>query len=272
MKKRVISGLLGAAVLIWLTYCGGLWLAAGLGFLVLLGSWEYQRLVKSMDIDLPLPLIVSPGLVFILMLMSQLQRGWETGPFGLVGMSIIVFLFVILLRELVQEETQVALVKTGAALLGLVYPGVLLSYIILIRNLPEPYGLHLVIFSYAITWGSDTGAYFIGSTWGRHRLAPRVSPKKSLEGAIGGLIIGTLLGIGYLIWAQLPLMPWILISPIAIIIGQCGDLFESLIKRGAKIKDSGQFLPGHGGVLDRFDSLLFIAPFIYYVALLWLRN
>jgi phosphatidate cytidylyltransferase len=272
MKKRVISGLLGAAFLVWLTYCGGLWLAAGLGFLVILGACEYQRLVKSMDINLPLPLLIGPGLVFILLLMSRLQRGWDTGPFGLVGLSFVVLLFITLLRELVQGDAEVALIKTGAALFGLVYPGVLLSYIILIRNLPDPYGMHLVIFSYALTWGSDTGAYFIGSAWGRHKLAPRISPKKSLEGAVGGLVTGTLLGLVYLIWAQLPLVPWILISPVAIILGQTGDLFESLIKRGAKIKDSGQFLPGHGGVLDRFDSLLFVAPFIYYIALLWLQK
>lgn len=272
MKARVISGILGGLLLLFLTYAGGLWLAAGVGLLISLGVYELCQLTRGMEMKLSFPLLLGAGLIYLLFLVHP-KIDWLTmGPLGWAGLALTIFIFIVLLRELLQGDLKNAFIKTGSMVLGLVYPSILLSYIILIRKLPEPYGLHLIFFTYLLTWGTDTGAYFVGITWGRHPLAPTISPKKSMEGAVGGLIIGSLAGIAYLIWAKLPLFPWALVAPLATIIGQLGDLFESLLKRGANIKDSGQFLPGHGGVLDRFDSMMFTAPFIYYLALVWLAG
>ncbi|MGI5872071.1 MAG: phosphatidate cytidylyltransferase, partial [Bacillota bacterium] len=180
--------------------------------------------------------------------------------------TVVLLLFGYLVKELAQEDTQVALVKTGVGLLGLVYPGVLLSYIVLIRQLPED-GLLLTIFTYIVTWSCDTGAYFVGITCGRHKLAPKISPNKTIEGAVGGVLIGSAVGTVYLLLVGFPVLPWAVLALMGSIISLLGDLFESLLKRGANLKDSGDFLPGHGGVLDRFDSMMFVAPLIYYGAL-----
>lgn len=272
MKARIISGILGGLLLLFLSYTGGLWLAAGVGFLIVLGVYEYQQLIKGMDLSIPFPLLLGSGLIYLFLLISPGMEAIPWGPLGFAGIIIAIFTFVVLLRELCYRDLKNTFAKTSAMIFGLVYPCILLSYIILIRKLPEPYGMHLLFMTYLLTWGTDTGAYFVGVHWGRHSLAPKVSPKKSIEGAIGGLVVGSLAGIIYAIWAKLPVLPWVVIIPFATIIGQLGDLFESMLKRGANIKDSGHFLPGHGGVLDRFDSMMFTAPFIYYLALLWLSG
>jgi phosphatidate cytidylyltransferase len=128
-------------------------------------------------------------------------------------------------------------------------------------------GTILVMFPIAVTWATDTGAYAFGRMFGKHKLIPAVSPAKTVEGAVGGLVVAVL---GAWIYAQFLLKPFaqlglsptgIVIFGIAIgVVGQLGDLAESLLKRDAGVKDSSRLLPGHGGILDRFDSLLFVLP------------
>jgi phosphatidate cytidylyltransferase len=274
LKARVFSGILGAIAIIVFTWLGHLWLAAGMGIIVLLGVWEYYSLTRSMGFQLAFPLMMGGSILFLLAASIELPFWHGAGPTGIgpAGFIVSAMLFVMLLVELIREETQVALAKIGVEILGVVYPGLLLSYIILIRRLPEPYGFHLLIFTYIITWGCDTGAFFVGTFFGKHKLMPRVSPKKSVEGAIGGVIIGSAAGIIYNYIVGIPWFPWAIIAPFGTIIAQLGDLFESLLKRAAHVKDSGMFLPGHGGVLDRFDSLIFVAPFIYYFALFFIHT
>jgi phosphatidate cytidylyltransferase len=131
-------------------------------------------------------------------------------------------------------------------------------------------GTVLVMFPIAVTWATDTGAYTLGRMFGRHKLIPSVSPSKTVEGALGGLlfsILGTWLYVQFLLepFSQLSLAPLgILVFAIVVgIVGQVGDLAESLLKREAGVKDSSKLLPGHGGILDRFDSLLFVLPVAY---------
>jgi phosphatidate cytidylyltransferase len=120
----------------------------------------------------------------------------------------------------------------------------------------------------AITFGADTGAYFAGRLFGRHKLYEKVSPKKTIEGAVGGLAAG--IGFAFLGRAIAPglgdLTPLdaILLGGVGAALGIVGDLFESLLKRSSGVKDSGDLIPGHGGVLDRIDALLFVGPFVYF--------
>lgn len=268
MKARIISGLIGAIGIIVFSYFGSFWLPLSIGYVIVLAAWEYHQLAKGMGYKLPLSLMVGGSLLYLLVASIDLSSmKIPHDPMGPAGLVITVLLFLLLFIELSQEETQNTLAKTGVGILGVVYPGLLLSYIILIRRFPEQIGFHLLIFTYCISWGCDTGAYFVGTLMGKHKLIPRVSPNKSVEGAIGGVVIGSLSGLIYLHFSGFPLFPWIIIAPIGTVIAQLGDLFESLLKRSAHIKDSGQFLPGHGGALDRFDSLAFVAPYVYYVAL-----
>ncbi|NLL17578.1 MAG: phosphatidate cytidylyltransferase, partial [Clostridia bacterium] len=121
------------------------------------------------------------------------------------------------------------------------------------------------ILVFLLTWANDTGAFFIGSKFGKHRLSPKLSPKKSIEGFVGGLVftVVTALVFGYLVYGSGYLM-WVLLGCLVAVIGTMGDLLESAFKRLAQAKDSGNLIPGHGGLLDRLDSLLLVAPTVYY--------
>ncbi len=148
---------------------------------------------------------------------------------------------------------------------GVVYVGVLASYLVMLRQYPQG-GSWLVVLS-AVTAGSDSGAYYFGSALGKRKLCPNISPKKTVEGALGGLFCG-LVAAFVCALVLLESVSWSFLIPAAILltgVGILGDLTESVIKRGTGTKDSGTLLAGHGGVLDRIDSLLLAAPVLYYL-------
>lgn len=153
------------------------------------------------------------------------------------------------------------LLHLGLMLAGSFYIGWFIQYPVLL--LQE--GTIFLFMALLLTWANDSFAYLIGSTFGKHKLAPDISPNKSIEGALGG-ILGTLL-VGLLIghFAFIPLWGRILLSILSAVAAQLGDLFESKIKRVFGVKDSGTLFPGHGGVMDRIDSLLFSLPVVYYL-------
>ncbi len=131
------------------------------------------------------------------------------------------------------------------------------------------YGYSLPLGFFILQWSSDTFAYLVGRQFGKHKLFERISPKKTWEGGIGALIIT--LGIGYLlsmVWDDISTVDWMVISALIVIFGIFGDLMESLLKRNMNIKDSGSLLPGHGGLLDRFDGMFFSVPAVYFYLLL----
>ena len=132
---------------------------------------------------------------------------------------------------------------------------------------------HLLCFFFLVLMGSDTGAYYTGRTFGKHKLAPSVSPGKTWEGAFGGMAASLLAAAlaHYWFFPELPLSAALPLAAVMNVLGVVGDLTESALKRGAKAKDAAQILPGHGGLLDRLDSLLFNAPLIYYFALYYWR-
>lgn len=155
--------------------------------------------------------------------------------------------------------------KSGAmTLFGVLYLGLTLGPLSMTRLLPL--GEWLIFFLLLVTWASDTGAYYVGTLYGRHRLAPTISPKKTYEGLVGGLI-GAILAAYAVRWWFLPELSGLdclVLGTLLTITGLWGDLTESAMKRSVGIKDSGGILPGHGGMLDRLDSLLFTAPAFYY--------
>ena len=131
-------------------------------------------------------------------------------------------------------------------------------------------GAWLMLFVAVCVWMTDTGAYLVGRKWGRHKLAPALSPNKTIEGSLGGLALALLTGALFGLWIHLPLRDGLAVGLIAGVMGQAGDLFESALKREIGIKDFGGIMPGHGGALDRFDSLLFVTPlafcYLHFVA------
>ena len=151
-----------------------------------------------------------------------------------------------------------------SAFFGVVYVAVMLSFILLTRNLPD--GKFIVWLTFLCSWGCDTCAYCVGMLIGKHKMAPVLSPKKSVEGGIGGVVGAGLLGVIYAAAIQGPMVEYAVICGIGALISMVGDLAASAIKRNQGIKDYGKLIPGHGGILDRFDSVIFTAPVIYYLA------
>jgi phosphatidate cytidylyltransferase len=153
----------------------------------------------------------------------------------------------------------------GTSLGGLLYVSFLLSFIVLLRRDAGDMGRYWVILLLVMVWAGDSGAYFVGRWLGKHKLAPQVSPNKTWEGAIGGLIFSLILAFSVNALTPLNIPPLALLCLVipASILGQLGDLCESQLKRSTGVKDSGRIIYGHGGVLDRVDSIIFAAPFFY---------
>jgi len=169
--------------------------------------------------------------------------------------------FLFRLKDIVRVAQELSLVSTA-----FIYIPLMLTHLMMIRLLPQ--GINWLLLIMLIVMTNDSAAYYIGSAFGRHRLYEKVSPKKSVEGAIGGLfgsICGTMLA-KYTFFTQLSLADAVVTALVIGIVGQLGDLFESLLKRSFGVKDSGTIFPGHGGVLDRMDSIIFAAPVTYYYA------
>jgi phosphatidate cytidylyltransferase len=153
---------------------------------------------------------------------------------------------------------------SSSALLLVAFP---LSYAVRLHGIPQQ-GPRLLLFALAITWAADTVAYFVGRSFGKHPLAPHISPKKTWEGSICGLLGSLLVAYAFHFWLTIPLPHLLVMAVLGNIAGQMGDLLESAYKRSAGVKDSGGLLPGHGGILDRIDALILCIPVIWYYLVL----
>lgn len=234
--------------------------------IALMGTHEFLQLLRAKGLRPAAPpayaaAVVLPWLAFL-----------QGGAWGNAGLAL--FVLAILALELRRPPGE-ALAHMAGALFELLYVAWLGSHLVLLRELPRavdrPYelGFHAVLLVFLVTWMCDTGAYVVGSVAGRHKLAPRISPGKSVEGALGGLLFAIAAGVAAsrtFARADLPGPgAGAVLGALAAVSGQVGDLAESLLKRDAHVKDASGAIPGHGGALDRFDSVLFAAPLLYYV-------
>ena len=184
--------------------------------------------------------------------------------FSSVGLLFIGFSLLFLFRV---RTIDIAAREISFALLAFLYVPFLLMHLVLLRQ--TQFGIQWLLVVMLIVMTNDSAAYYTGSAFGKHRLYPLVSPKKSIEGAVGGLIgslVGTLAA-KFTFFPQLTFSDAVVTAIVVGMFGQAGDLFESLLKRSFGVKDSGTIIPGHGGVLDRLDSILFAAPITYYYVL-----
>lgn len=166
--------------------------------------------------------------------------------------------------------------QVANAVFGIIYVGVMLSFVYYLRNLDH--GIYLVWIAFIPAWVCDTCAYFVGSAIGKHKLCPNLSPKKSIEGSIGGIVgaglVGAFVGFLYMHFVSgrmLDLFVFIIVCMVGACASQCGDLAASAVKRNNDVKDYGKIIPGHGGIMDRFDSLIITAPIVYFFMVLFLQ-
>jgi phosphatidate cytidylyltransferase len=256
---RVVSGavlLLFAIAVVWFSPPPVFLAVAEL--LLVLGLIEFMALAKASG--LPVPAI--PSGVAAMLTCAAFSRSFP-GPLDAVLMSSFVALGALTLTA--WNGGRDALGLASASLLPIFYLGLPLGAMVAIRETRGPNALFLLMLT---VFASDTAQYYSGRAFGRRPLAPAISPKKTVEGAIGGFVCGALVcGVIGTLW--LPVVPFALRAAIGVMIvalGIAGDLFESMLKRSAGVKDSSSLIPGHGGILDRIDALLFAAP-VYYVVL-----
>ena len=256
-KTRLISGIV-LVIIALATIISGSWiLFFTLLAVSLIGMRELYKVMKVSDEHVTvLELVGYLGAVLYYIAMKD-----DFGNYGtmaiIISMILILFVYVFGYPKYHAEQVM-------AAFFGVVYVAVMLSFIYLTRSLPD--GQFLVWLIFLCSWGCDTCAYCVGMLIGKHKMAPVLSPKKSIEGAVGGVAGAALLGAIYAAATQGKMAEYALICAVGALISMVGDLAASAIKRNQNIKDYGKLIPGHGGILDRFDSVIFTAPVIYFLA------
>ncbi len=258
MFKRTISALIGAPLLLGLTYLGGPYTAFLVAVLALLGLREFLRIGQHMGMKV-WNILTALATVGWLVIVFRYGSEWMS--------TAIIFWLLMTFGRLALTYPETPFTEASFNFLAVMYSTVLLSHLYLLRQLPH--GLEWTFLTFFLVWATDTGAYLIGRGFGRHLLAPQVSPKKTVEGSIGGLLSSVVVAL--LFWRLANDAAFLTYFVLGITIGisaQIGDLFESALKRTAGVKDSGSIIPGHGGILDRFDSLIFALPLVYYGVIL----
>ena len=263
MKKRLISGIILVALLIAFIVPGGKLLWAGTMIISVIGLFELYRVEDIHKKPLGVVGYLSTVLYYGMLFMYGDSAGSHIHIIFFVGvliamMSVYVFTFPTYKAELVM-----------GAFFGQLYVSVMLSYIYMTRI--QTGGAFLVWLIFLSAWGNDTCAYCVGMLIGKHKMSPKLSPKKSIEGAIGGVVGAAALGaiFGSALGQQLsdalprPALDCAIICFVGALISIVGDLAASAIKRDHGVKDYSNLIPGHGGILDRFDSVIFVAPAIY---------
>jgi phosphatidate cytidylyltransferase len=261
LYKRVISGLLFLPIFYLFAwnlppiYFTVLVLAA-----VAVGQYEFYRMARASGSH---PLVM-PGIV----LGALIVLGFYHPLIPVMGGSSFpvtaAMLLIMIARLFSSRPVDGALEDVAATFLGVFYVAMLFAFQVAIRTGDN--GRQWLVFLYFIIWASDIGAYSIGIPFGKHRLYEKVSPKKSIEGLFGALIASSAMALLCRVWFMPPIGAGeaIAIALLLAVVGTIGDFVESLFKRAAGVKDSGDFIPGHGGILDRMDSMLFAAPVLFY--------
>jgi phosphatidate cytidylyltransferase len=266
LTRRIIFAVIAAPAAIALVYFGDWVLAIVLSVLAALAAWEFYRMARETG-ALPLePAGIALAALLPIAVHAQRLGVYTLSLTAIVCMILVLFASTIWLRGPAGKPVS----SVSITVFGILYAG-LFSYIYAVRYhdyaVGALAGTVLVFLPILITWATDVGAYTFGRTFGKKKLIPSVSPGKTVEGAVGGLglaIIICLLYVRFLLmpYAQLGLtiQGAVLFAIVVSVAAQTGDLAESLLKREAGVKDSSRILPGHGGILDRFDSLLFVMP------------
>ncbi len=282
LTKRTLFSLAAVPVALGIVYVGGAALAALLSVMAAVGAWELFRIGRARGVD-ALEQVGIPLAAAIPWLVWAELTGRLTVPLSYAAVAMLAIFGAVIWTRGTEGRP---LATAAVTIFGILYTGVMLSFGLQLRYHPyaDPAGASpvpgtvLVLLPLLLTWASDTGAYFFGRLFGRRKLIPSVSPGKTVEGAIGGLVLAVVVCWAYVRWVLVP-FGHLGLAPAGILVfgvlvsvaAQIGDLAESLLKREAGVKDSSGIIPGHGGILDRFDSLLFVLPVSYFLLGIVLR-
>ncbi|WP_114313411.1 phosphatidate cytidylyltransferase [Thermus caldifontis] len=269
LPTRVLSALAGALVLLWVLWAGLPLILPTLVFVLWLGSLELRDMLAKRGIRLNLPFLMGGGVLLFLFSLPQLYWHFPQVPWREVALGL--FLLGSFSYELLKGAD---LTRFAFTLLAFLYLPWTLGYVLLLRETPDgTLGLWTLSLPLVASFATDIGAYFVGRALGRQKLAPEISPGKTVEGSLGGIAVSFLALALYtgLVQEVFPfgLLELWLFSLLLSLAAQLGDLAESMLKRYCGVKDSGHFLPGHGGLLDRIDSLLFTFPLTYFLVVLF---
>lgn len=260
MQKRVLTGVVGLPILFAMLYLGGYFLLAACiilsGVALLEFSNAFNRRLEN-----------KISMVFIEILSIIILVSMKLDYYALMPTIMMVFIAVFCF-EILNGKTDIY--RGVITVFGLIYIPVMFGYLMMFENIKM--GTYYMWMVVVIAFSTDTAAYFVGKAIGKTKLAPNISPKKTIAGAVAGLaasaifmvLYGVILKFGFKM--DLPLYFYAVAGFVGSIAGQCGDLTASMIKRRMEVKDFGKILPGHGGILDRFDSILFIIPLVYIFA------
>ena len=264
MRLRILTAGLGLPILLAIVWVGGYWFTGLVALVAALSAWELAQIVRAWG-QSPIPLVVAP-------LAALVTAPWTTSGlfYDSASVALLAGLFAVLAATLLlphrgRGDSRASILPTPAIVL---YAGTTLFHATGLSVLSE--GRDWIFLLLGITFSTDTAAYVIGRTVGKHKLAPSISPRKTWEGAAGGLVGAIVAGVCISAWLDIPveLPEAIVVSAILGVVGQLGDLYISNLKRAAGLSDSGRLLPGHGGILDRVDSILWTSVGVFWWA--WL--
>jgi phosphatidate cytidylyltransferase len=266
LRTRIITSIVAFPVLIVLTWFGNPWFAIAVALLAIAGVYEFYRITSSLNIK-PLTIFGMAACFFLCLIplagyINTRYYNADTLKLLFLVAAMIISFIVLLFRKKEYRTLNNWVWTVG----GILYIGLMFSYWAEIPNPGIPQGKFWLFWAILVVIVCDVGAYFTGKSLGKHHMAPNISPNKTWEGAAGGLLASILIAIlfGYLFFLPVELWQLALLGTIIGVLAQCGDLVESLLKRNAGVKDSGNFFPGHGGVLDRVDSYILVGAVVYY--------
>lgn len=257
MKERIISAIIFVPLLIFLIYLGGIWLFLLILAASLYGYEELSKLITGLSPKIRPYRPIGYAGIFLFLLSFYFQSHY------LFIFFITFLIFTMVIRQLVYNY-EAKLNELSITLLCVFYITWTFGFLLAVRSLPG--GFFYLLILLFIIWGTDTGAYFFGLSFGKTSLAPNISPKKSVEGSIGGCIVSVVVALVFGASTGFSILIAILTGIVVSVTAQLGDLMVSVLKRKAFIEDTGNLIPGHGGLLDRFDSFL-LAPAFYYLIL-----
>ena len=274
--KRIITAviilpfLIASILISWLQPLFVLLIAAAL----LIGLLEFRKLARKRGMK-PVDEVMFLGAAGLFVVFYLNDSSQELLTLQLIVAILILMTVVTLAATAFRGAPFDAMISSsGATILGVLYVVLLGAHLVALRTgFPQQLSAHLLSFFFLVVMGADAGAYYVGRTFGKHKLAPKISPGKTWEGVAGGLIAGLLLaGVAHFwFFRNLPLKWALPLAALMTLVGLAGDLTESALKRSVGAKDAANLLPGHGGMLDRLDSLLFNAPLIYYFARIYFQ-